>query len=110
MIHLDALEARYAGRAAFIDKLLQMFVSTHARVSGELRDAVEAGDSARVAGLAHALKGSAGNVMDTELMALARDTEEAARRGQPASMALAADLAEALDQTLARITATRQGP
>lgn len=110
MIRHDELAARYAGRAAFIDKLLRIFENTQATVSLELRDAAGAGDTARVARLAHSLKSSAGNIMDHELMALAQDTERAAREGRADCMPLAVDLSEALDQTLALIAAARPEP
>jgi len=110
MIRHDELAARYAGRAAFIDKLLRIFESTQATVSVELRQAAESGDAASVARLAHSLKSSAGNIMDHELMALARDTEQAAREGRADCMPLAVDLSDALDQTLALIAAGRPEP
>lgn len=110
MICHDELAARYAGRAAFIDKLLRIFESTQAPVSAELRKAAETGDTASVARLAHSLKSSAGNIMDHELMALALKAEQAAREGRADSMTLAVDLADALDETLALIAADRPGP
>lgn len=110
MIRHDELAARYAGRAAFIDKLLRIFESTQATVSVELRQAAESGDAASVARLAHSLKSSAGNIMDHELMALARDTQQAAREDRADCMPLAVDLSYALDQTLALIAAGRPEP
>jgi HPt (histidine-containing phosphotransfer) domain-containing protein len=103
MIQRDQLESRYAGRAAFVERLLGVFVHTYAAVPGELRQAVESGDSVGVARLAHLIKGSAGNIMDHDLLALARKTEQATREMRPESMGLALDLADALDLTLAEI-------
>lgn len=110
MIRHDELAARYAGRAAFIDKLLRIFESTQAPVSIELRRAAEAGDTASVARLAHSLKSSAGNIMDHELMALAQAAEQSAREGRADCMPLAVDLSDALEQTLALIAASRPNP
>lgn len=45
-----------------------------------------------------------------ELMALAQDTERAAREGRADCMPLAVDLSDALDQTLALIAAARAKP
>ena len=109
MIRHDELAARYNGRVAFIDKLLRIFESTHATVSVELRNAAETGDTASVARLAHSLKGSAGNIMDHELTALAKEAEQAARENRADCMALAANLADALDQTLALIATPGPG-
>ena len=109
MIRHDELAARYAGRAAFIDKLLRIFESTHATVSAELRNAAEAGDTATVARLAHSLKSSAGDIMDHELTALAKEAEQAARDNRADCMALAVNLADALEQTLVLIAAARPG-
>ena len=103
MIQRDKLESRYAGRAAFVERLLGVFASTHAPLSGELRRAVENGDALGIARLAHQIKGSAGNIMDHDLLALARKTEQATREMRPESMGLALDLADALDLTLAAI-------
>ena len=64
---------------------------------------MESGDSVGVARLAHLIKGSAGNIMDHDLLALARKTEQATREMRPESMGLALDLADALDLTLAGI-------
>jgi hypothetical protein len=44
MIQRDQLESRYAGRAAFVERLLGVFVHTYAAVPGELRQAVESGN------------------------------------------------------------------
>ena len=49
MIQRDKLESRYAGRAAFVERLLGVFASTHAPLSGELRRAVENGDALGIA-------------------------------------------------------------
>ncbi|WP_347248247.1 Hpt domain-containing protein [Zoogloea sp.] len=103
MIQRDKLESRYAGRAAFVERLLGVFASTHAPLSGELRRAVENGDALGIARLAHQIKGSAGNVMDSDLQLLAQRTEHAAREMRPEGIELALDLADALDLTLAAI-------
>ena len=103
MIQRDQLESRYAGRAAFVERLLGVFAHTYAAVPGELRQAVESGDSVGVARLAHLIKGSAGNVMDSDLQLLAQRTEHAAREMRPEGIELALDLADALDLTLAGI-------
>ncbi|MBL8457842.1 MAG: Hpt domain-containing protein [Zoogloea sp.] len=103
MIQRDKLESRYAGRAAFVERLLGVFANTHAPLSGELRLAVENGDTVGIARLAHQIKGSAGNVMDSDLQVLAQRTEHAAREMRPEGIKLALDLADALDLTLAAI-------
>ena len=103
MIQRDQLESRYAGRAAFVERLLGVFVHTYAAVPGELRQAVESGDSVGVARLAHLIKGSAGNISAPELRQQAAVTEAAARDGAADTGHHATHLAELLRRCLGEI-------
>ena len=65
--------------------------------------AIAAGDLPRIVAVAHALKGSAGNIMAARLAGLARETEAAARDGRPEALGLAADLRAAIADAVAEI-------
>ncbi|WP_374265999.1 PAS domain S-box protein [Zoogloea sp.] len=99
-----ALAARYANRPEFIAKLLGVFATASARTLERLQDAIASGEPAQLAPVAHAIKGSAGNVMAAALAEQARLTEHAARDARPEAFALAAELRTRLEATLAEIT------
>lgn len=109
MIHWQDLEARYAGKPEFVRKLLGVFANSQTPVANEIRAAAASGDTENLTRLAHSLKGSAGNIMARSLMGLALETEHAARDNHPEAMALACDLADGLDATLAEIADKLKG-
>ncbi|WP_374243479.1 PAS domain S-box protein [Zoogloea sp.] len=102
-IDRDALAARYPGRPEFIARLLGIFAGSAADRQAALDAAIAAGDLPRIVEVAHALKGSAGNIMAARLAGLARETEAAARDGRPEALGLAADLRAAIADAVAEI-------
>jgi CheY-like chemotaxis protein len=109
LLHWTDLEARYAGKPEFIRKLLGVFINSQTPVIEEIRTTAANGNTEKLVRLAHSLKGSAGNIMASSLMGLALETEHAARDNRPEAMALACDLADRLDATLAEITDRLKG-
>jgi len=98
------LEGRYGERKAFIAKLLATVRTAHAGTAADLRIAIDAQDMPRLALLAHAIKGTAGNLMSAALQDLAQRTEAAARTRRGEATALAGQLATAIDTLLAELT------
>ncbi|MFO1419174.1 MAG: Hpt domain-containing protein [Methylotetracoccus sp.] len=103
-----ALEQRYQGRAEFIGKLAEIAIRTTATKPEALRMASERRDFASITMLAHDLKSMGGNLSAPVLEAVARDTENLARRQLDAAFARALDLAAELD-ALRSVLAERFG-
>ncbi|MFH1981960.1 MAG: response regulator [Pseudomonadota bacterium] len=92
-------------------KILAGFAENNAATADELRQAIATGDRTRLAGLAHALKGSAGNIGAGELETAARDLETAARgaHSEEALRLSAARVVAALDIVSAGINGLQAG-
>ena len=60
-------------------------------------------DFASLAGLAHKVKGTAGDLVATGLQARAREAEHAARSADPGAIGLNLDLADQLEELLEEI-------
>lgn len=100
-----ALEQRFNGRQAFIDKLVSVTLDAHAGTPARLRDAVMRMDLDAIAFIAHSLKGLGGNLFARQIYELGAQTEASARGGQPNATELAGALAEALEALLATLAA-----
>ncbi len=109
MIDRAALSARFGGRQAFIDKLLDMFRQSHADTAEKLREAARQGDHEAIAFIAHQMKGVCGNIGADPMQELARQVETSARAGAGDAPALAEQLAAATGALLAALDA-RGGP
>ena len=96
---------RFKGRREFVDKLASIVVKTHRDTPSRLRESSAQGDLDAIAFTAHSLKGMGGNLMATSLRHLATRTEDAARRGDSDTSALAIQLAGVLEVTLSALTA-----
>ncbi len=107
VIDWAGLEERFKGKPAFIARLADTVLETHAAVAGKLRAAVRGGDRAQVQFTVHALKGVAGNIMADRLHELASEANDAARRGDPAVEELALRCADAVDELLAELRRQR---
>ncbi|WP_200374408.1 ATP-binding protein [Thiocystis violacea] len=93
LIDWEGLGQRYAGREAFLDKLIRIALEANAGIPGQLRAAIRERDLARLAFVAHSIKGAAGNLLAQPLAELARETEVAAKSKQARALELAEDLA-----------------
>ena len=98
-----ALNERFGGRQAFIAKLVATMVASCTPKVQALRDAVGQQNFEQLAELAHFLKGTAASIKAAKVETLAAQTESAARAGQPLALALAPQLANALEELLAAL-------
>ena len=97
--------------AELYDRLVSVFLRDTPADRASLEAALAAGDTARVALVAHSLKGNAGIVGATPAADRARAVELAARAGQTAELpGLIAALGTALEATLAGFAAKGYGP
>jgi PAS domain S-box-containing protein len=102
-----ALDRRYSGRRAFVERLVRLFVERHLDMPGQLRTAAAATDLAAIGRLAHELKGSAGNVMANGVVHIATSVLDRARGQDRAAIDDALVLASELDRA---IEALQLGP
>ncbi len=91
---------RFGGRQDFVAKLVAAALSGHQNAPALLRSQAEQSDWAALAATAHSIKGLAGNLMSAGVQDLARQTELAARAGDPVATELAATLAQAMEGML----------
>jgi signal transduction histidine kinase/NO-binding membrane sensor protein with MHYT domain/CheY-like chemotaxis protein len=108
ILDMDALNVRFDGRLAFIDKLLTMALQVNADKPAALRKAASELDYPTLTGVAHSLKGMAANMKAKRLHALGEQTEIAAKDEAETALPLAESLAVALEELLA-ILARRYG-
>lgn len=103
LIDRSSLAAHYPGRPDFVARLLGVFAASNADTARRIDEAAAAADWASLAELAHALKGSAGNISAPELRQQAAVTEAAARDGAADTGHHATHLAELLRRCLGEI-------
>ncbi|MFO1418094.1 MAG: PAS domain S-box protein [Methylotetracoccus sp.] len=96
----DGLQKHYRGREAFIERLVATAMTTYADVPAELRARVARGDLSEIAKMAHSLKGSLGNLLASDAVALAERTQVAAGADDADCIPLALSLADAIDRLL----------
>ncbi|MGD9633377.1 MAG: ATP-binding protein [Pirellulales bacterium] len=82
VLDVPALEERCLGDQAFIHELLKIFVRTAKTSMEQLAESIAHDHTETVAGIAHELKGSAGNVSAERLCAVVTELETAARTGR----------------------------
>jgi len=106
-IDWDALSRQYPGRESFVARLIAAVIHSHADTAEALRRAAKAGQLAEISRIAHAVKGTAGNVFSESLRVRAMETERAALADGADSdpVALAEPLALAVEALLAEIEA-----
>ena len=103
----QTLEARYAHNPEFLPRLLGAILESNADQSHALREAAKCRDQARLAFIAHRLKGTAGTIVARRLHRLAVETERCVHQRPDESVAVALGLADALDGLLREIRASR---
>jgi HPt (histidine-containing phosphotransfer) domain-containing protein len=79
----ESLLENLGGDPEILAEILGLFIEDSTRLLGELREAVGRGDRARVAKLAHTLKGSTANCQATACSQAALGLEQAARSAGP---------------------------
>jgi PAS domain S-box-containing protein len=103
IVDWPGLMQRFGGRRAFVQRLSNIAIKSEADTPVRLRQVAEAGDAQTLAFMAHALKGTAGNLMAQSVYALALATEQAARGESPEAFGQARNLAEATERLLAEL-------
>ncbi|HET9695132.1 MAG TPA: Hpt domain-containing protein [Steroidobacteraceae bacterium] len=98
-----ALLEKFGGDEEFMRALLDVALRTSAPLPAALRSACAQADFAVLAGLAHKVKGTAGDLVATAVQTRARDAELAARACDPGAVGLNLELADALDEMLEEI-------
>ena len=81
VIDWAALEARFAGRLAFVGKLLRSALEYYAQTPDELERCLAAHDVEAIRRIAHGLKSTGGNLMSERLTECARQVETEIRGG-----------------------------
>jgi HPt (histidine-containing phosphotransfer) domain-containing protein len=107
-VNWDALQRHYRGRQDFIGRLVTLSLESNEGMAERLRGLVEAGDLAKIAKLAHTLKGFAGSMSAPEVERLAIRTLGAARLEDGAAIGHAIDLADALDRLMDALRQARE--
>jgi HPt (histidine-containing phosphotransfer) domain-containing protein len=74
------------GGAAFVGKMIDLFISYVVEKLAEARAAGAAGNCVGVANAVHPVKSSAGNVGAVQVQALAQQIEQLAKQGQAAAL------------------------
>jgi HPt (histidine-containing phosphotransfer) domain-containing protein len=104
LVDWPALMAQYGGREEFVARILKMAVTGQRDVPARLRTVAEQRDWDGLAFAAHSLKAIGGNLQSHDVRELATRTESAAKAGDPAATALAAELADLVDALLAELS------
>jgi two-component system, sensor histidine kinase and response regulator len=105
VIDWAALQERFNGRQAFIDKLVATTLANIGDKAAVLRAAAARGDYAQLAFVAHGLKAVGGNMKASQIHYLGAGAESAARAEQPEALDLAEQLARAVDTLVAALAA-----
>lgn len=109
LVDWAALQARYPGKPALIEKLLRMTCDGHAETPTIIRQLAETGDYPGMASHAHNLKGVCGSIEAKHCQALALQLEQAAKSGSDACRVLAEQLATHIE-ALIGVLNNRQSP
>ena len=104
-VHVDwpAIEARFKGGAPFVTRLATTMLDSHTPNPARLRAAAAASDLEAIAFVAHGIKGLTGNLLLEEAHRHARETEDAARAGDPSAVSRGEALADTLEGVLAAL-------
>jgi HPt (histidine-containing phosphotransfer) domain-containing protein len=98
-----ALVDKFGGDEEFVRSLLGVTLRASGSLPAELRNACAAADFATLAGLAHKVKGTAGDIVATALQFQARDAELAARATDADAIGMNLQLADTLEEFLGEV-------
>ena len=101
----SVLEARYRGRPDSIGRIVGVAIESNREVPAQLRALAADGDVAELGRVAHSLCGAAQAIAAVPAGALAARLDQACRDGSPQAVALAAELAVAVEAVLAALNA-----
>jgi HPt (histidine-containing phosphotransfer) domain-containing protein len=108
IVDWEALRERYRNHPGMVDRIAALTLETNHEVPARLRLWAAAGDLREIGKAAHDLKGTAGNLMAKATEDLANRVQAAARTGGADTLALALELADALDRLLAALADRRE--
>lgn len=97
IIDWTALQRRYSGNNATVNKILTSFINNHSETPEKLRDAVLHEDTTMVRSLAHGLKGVLGYIEASALMDLAEQAQSDEDDDAVDKLQLGAQLADSID-------------
>jgi CheY-like chemotaxis protein/anti-sigma regulatory factor (Ser/Thr protein kinase) len=103
LIDWSAMEARFSGKRAFVDRLAATALRSYADYPADLRKAAAANDIKAIGFIAHGMRGTAWSLSANGLRELSARTEDAAKKALPETAALARELAVAIEQLLAEL-------
>ena len=105
VIDWKALESRFKGKQAFVDRLAESMLTSHANTPLRLRELARNECWEELAFVAHALKGTSSNLGADTVHESAMQTENAAREKLPDAACVVERLALALEELLGAIEA-----
>ena len=100
VIDEEALQKRYGGRDAMINKLSSTFLRTHSDTSGKIRDAIRDEDFESLHQMAHSIKSLSGYLEATELFRISKDAQMMTESQDDKALETCAELANALDRVV----------
>ncbi len=100
LIDWNALETRFRGKSAFVERLLAQFVATYADSPATLRRLAEMEDFDNLSFQAHTLKGVFGNLLISDAVQQAAHTDRLARARDATALAEAQTLAALVERLL----------
>jgi PAS domain S-box-containing protein len=103
LIDWSAMESRFSGKRAFVDRLASTALRTYADYPADLRKAAAASDFKAIGFIAHGMRGTAWSLSANGLRELSARTEDAAKKATPETLVLARELAVAIEQLLAEL-------
>jgi PAS domain S-box-containing protein len=103
LVDWQALEAEFAGKEGFVDKLVATAIRTQSATPEKIRAVRDARNWPDLTFVAHSLASFGGALKVVGLHDLARRTEAAARGEKPEAAELAGELADFCEQTLAEL-------
>ncbi|MCK6374351.1 MAG: ATP-binding protein [Zoogloea sp.] len=106
LIDWQGLETQFKGKTAFVTRLASRALANYRTSVVRLRAlAAGEGDLSELSFIAHSLKGTAGSLKAQTIYELAAQTDMSARAADPASRALASQLADGVDQMIVELEA-----
>lgn len=103
VVDWDVLGYRYAGREAFIERLVASALKSHKGIGRELRRLAHDGEVSAIGEVAHGIKSMAGNLAANALQQLAMQTETCALHDNDATGYVALELATMLDDLITEL-------
>lgn len=105
----QGLERRYAGHPDSLARLVRIGIEANRDVPGELRALADAADLPRLRSAAHSIRGGAQVLLAAGVEELSAQLEFASGAGDAAAVGLACELADAVAELVAALSARAPG-